>query len=246
MNDVVPFEFDATTIRAVQVDGEPWFVSSDIAKVLGYSVQSAMTRTLDAEDKGMHTLHTPGGAQQLAIISEAGLYSAILRSRVDQAKPFKRWVTREVLPTIRKTGAYGTKELTGPELMARALIEAQATIEHTTRELEAARPKARAFDSFLSSTRDFSVGDVAKILRRDHGIVGLGRNRLFTLLHEWGWTRGPRHHHEPFQAQIENGRLATKAQTGRNLVTGEMEVRPSQLRVTAKGVSVIVSRLLAA
>lgn len=110
MGDIIPFNSGDFSIRVLDVDGEPWFVAKEIAEVLGYSEASAMTRSLDDDEKGLQDLQTPGGRQKVAIISESGLYSAILRSERSEAKRFKRWVTHEVLPAIRKTGAFTARQ----------------------------------------------------------------------------------------------------------------------------------------
>lgn len=128
--ELIPFNYGEMRIRVVQIDGEPWFVASDIAKVLGYREAKDLTRRLDDDDKGRRSVPTPGGAQEMTVISEPGLYVAVLGSQVDGAKLFKRWVTHEVIPSIRKTGTYGgSVELTGPELIAKALIESQRIVE---------------------------------------------------------------------------------------------------------------------
>ncbi len=93
-------------IRTVTIDGEPWFVAKDISDALGYRMASDMTRRIDADDKGTHLMSTPNGNQNMSIINESGLYTAILSSKLESAKKFKRWVTNEVLPTLRKTGGY--------------------------------------------------------------------------------------------------------------------------------------------
>lgn len=95
----------------MEVNNEPWFVGKDVAIVLGYSnPQKAIRDHVEDEDKGVNEMFTPGGKQQLPIINESGLYSLILSSKLPNAKQFKRWVTSEVLPTIRKHGAYMTPE----------------------------------------------------------------------------------------------------------------------------------------
>lgn len=93
-------------VRIIDLDGELWFVASDVASALDYRMASDMTRFLDDDEKGTHNLRTPSGSQDLTIINESGLYSAILKSRKPEAKKFKKWVTSEVLPSIRKTGKY--------------------------------------------------------------------------------------------------------------------------------------------
>lgn len=107
MSNLINFQFqNATDIRTLLINGEIWFVASDIATALDYRMASDMTRFLDEDEKATHNLRTPYGEQNFTIINESGLYSAILKSRKPEAKTFKKWVTSEVLPTIRKTGTY--------------------------------------------------------------------------------------------------------------------------------------------
>lgn len=108
MNDLAIFENpEFGHIRGLKIEGEPWFVGKDIAEALGYkNPQKAIRDHVDAEDKGVNELLTPGGKQNIAIINESGLYSLMLKSKLPGAKKFKRWVTSEALPSIRKTGDY--------------------------------------------------------------------------------------------------------------------------------------------
>lgn len=103
---IIPFRFEAKQVRTLLIDDQPWFVASDISMALEYSVPSAMTRHLDEDEKGVSIVHTLGGEQEMLVINQSGLYSAILRSRKAEAKRFKKWVTAEVLPAIRKHGRY--------------------------------------------------------------------------------------------------------------------------------------------
>lgn len=100
------FTFRTTEVRTVVRDGEVWFVASDVAKALAYRIADDMTRMLDDDEKGTQIVRTPGGDQQMQVINESGLYHAVLKSRKPEAKPFRKWVTSEVLPAIRKTGRY--------------------------------------------------------------------------------------------------------------------------------------------
>ena len=115
MNEIQIFNHaDFGQIRTVNIDGEPWFVGKDVAQVLGYkNPQEAVRTHIDADDKGVSEILTPGGRQNLPIINESGLYSLILSSKLPSAKKFKHWVTSEVLPSIRRTGMFvgGSKEL---------------------------------------------------------------------------------------------------------------------------------------
>ncbi|WP_373873836.1 BRO-N domain-containing protein [Pseudomonas juntendi] len=108
--NVIPFNFGTQQVRTLLIDGEPWFVATDIAAVLQYRDSFNMCRNLDDEEKGTQIVSTPGGAQEMLAINESGLYSAILRSRKAEAKRFKKWVTSEVLPAIRKTGRYDDQQ----------------------------------------------------------------------------------------------------------------------------------------
>lgn len=102
MNDIAIFNHLGNDIRVMTDEqGEPWFVAADIARILGYRMASDMTRRPDPEEKGTHSTRTPGGTQELTTINEPGLYTAILGSKIEGAKAFKRWVTSEVLPSIR-------------------------------------------------------------------------------------------------------------------------------------------------
>ncbi len=108
--NVIPFNFGTQQVRTLLIDGEPWFVATDIAAALQYRDSFNMCRNLDDEEKGTQIVSTPGGAQEMLAINESGLYSAILRSRKAEAKRFKKWVTSEVLPAIRKTGRYDDQQ----------------------------------------------------------------------------------------------------------------------------------------
>lgn len=133
-NNVLDFQFEGHDVRAIAIDGEPWFVGKDVAEALGYgkgkSITNAVTNHVDDEDKGVTKIMTPGGRQKMVIINESGLYSLILSSKLDSAKKFKKWVTSEVLPSIRKNGGYiyGQENMSEDELLSRALILANSRI----------------------------------------------------------------------------------------------------------------------
>jgi prophage antirepressor-like protein len=239
------FNYGTQEVRTDLIDGEPWFVASDVAKILGYRDAANLTRRLDPEDKGTQSVSTPSGDQHMTVISEPGLYVAVLGSQVDGAKAFKRWITHEVLPAIRKTGTYSTAPvLTGPELMARALMEAAETIRVAEAEVKALTPKAEAFDVFLSTDGDYSINEAAKILSRDDNIL-TGENRLREKLLEWRWMyRDGRNKPRAMQSQVECGRLVEKAQFHFHPATGEKILDAPQVRITAKGFTAVRTRLL--
>ncbi|CAK7025519.1 BRO-N domain-containing protein [Saezia sanguinis] len=106
MNEITTFNFDQMPVRIIMKDDDPWFVASDVATILGYASAKDMVRMLDDDEKGRQIVPTLGGNQEMTIISEPGLYKTIIKSQKAEAKPFQRWVTHDVLPSIRKTGAY--------------------------------------------------------------------------------------------------------------------------------------------
>ena len=175
MNDIQIFsnpEFGQ--IRTVTIDEEPWFVGKDIATALGFTnTRDAIATHVFPDDKGVDSIDTPGGKQEMTIINESGLYALVFGSRLESAKDFKRWVTSEVLPSIRKHGGYiaGQKELTSEELMAKALIVAQNTLAERERQLSEVTvknaimaPKADYFDEMVNRNMLTSFRDTAKEL----------------------------------------------------------------------------------
>lgn len=106
MNDIQVFDFEDNAVRVIEKDGEPWFVAADVARVLGYDITPHATRLLDDDEKGIHKVDTLGGKQEMTMVNESGLYHLVLLSKKPEAKKFRKWVTAEVLPSIRKTGMY--------------------------------------------------------------------------------------------------------------------------------------------
>lgn len=232
-------QFPATgqAVRTVTVDGEPWFVAADVARILGYRMASDMTRRLDGEDRGTRPVRTPSGEQEMTIISEPGLYAAILGSKIPGARAFKRWVTHEVLPAIRKTGRYEVAHSI-PQTYAEALQLAanQAReIERQAVELSEAKPKAESWDVLASGRGDFSVADAAKILSRDP-LITTGERRLFATLADLGWLyRAGDGNWRAYQRQVDAGRLSELPRTYTHPRTGETAVAAPQIRITPRG-----------
>lgn len=173
MSTLVPFQYGAAEVRVVQVDGEPWFVLADLARVLEITSVSRLAARLDEGVRQTHTLLTPGGPQSMTIVSEAGMYEVVIRSDKPEAAPFRRWVTGEVLPQIRRTGGYNERPaLTDDEIVHQALqITARKVKELEARVVEMA-PKANAYERFLDGDGSYSIGAAAKIL-------GRSQNKLF-------------------------------------------------------------------
>jgi prophage antirepressor-like protein len=128
MNELQNFNFSGQDVRIITINDDPWFIAKDVADILEYSDTQAMTRRLDDEDKETYTDKSSGQGRNVAIINESGLYTAILGSKKTEAKRFKRWITSEVLPTIRKHGAYNAKvPTTQRELVQLALSANEET-----------------------------------------------------------------------------------------------------------------------
>lgn len=252
MSTLVPFEYGDQPVRTIVIDDEPWFVAPDVARILGYSEASAMTRTLDDDEKGLHSVQTPGGPQTVTVVSEPGLYSAILRSRVDGARMFKRWVTHEVLPALRRTGTYTVpaQPFELPQTFSealRALADTHEAMELAEAKVAALEPAASAWSVMAEAHGDYAVDEAAKILSRDERIE-IGRTRLFALMADlrWIYRSGARGRWHAYQAQVDRGRLVQKmAAAFLNQKTGQMENPAPTIRVTAKGLESLRAHLLA-
>ena len=163
-------EFGA--VRSILIDGEPWFVAADVCKALELEKTNRALSRLDDDEKGAHSVSTPGGRQRMSIISESGLYSLILGSRKPEARAFKRWITHEVIPSIRKHGAYMTDSLLDaleahpeavPEYLNRLRSE-NARNRELTRRLRLALPKAEYYDAFVDPADCTNIRTTAKEL----------------------------------------------------------------------------------
>lgn len=173
-NKLVTFENAAFgKIRTLTINGEPWFVAADVCKALELGNPSMTVERLDADEKGISSIDTLGGKQRMAIINEPGLYSVILCSRKPEAKAFKRWITHEVIPAIRKYGGYMTKSLLeqvleNPNLIyefARRMLAEQQKNERLKQELDRAKPKADYYDAFIHPESCTNIRATAKELK---------------------------------------------------------------------------------
>lgn len=229
-NEIQPFEFEGNSFRALADGDEVMFVASDIAKLLGYGNAKDMARNLDSDEKGMRQVPTLGGLQKMTVLTESGLYRAILNREAAYVKNpeakafvkrFQRWVTHEVLPQIRRTGGYiPTSESDSDEdIMARAVLVAQKTIERKNQQLQAKdaqikvlEPKARFADAVAASDGTCLVGELAKMLRQNG--MDIGQNRLFRLLQADGYLgKSGSNRNVPTQRAMELGLFRIKETT---------------------------------
>ncbi|MBM4685632.1 hypothetical protein GS876_21105 [Rhodococcus hoagii] len=177
---LVPFQYENERVRVLDIDGEPWFVLTDLCRVLGLGTPSRVRDRLAEGVSQTHTLQTAGGPQQMILVSEPGMYEVVIRSDKPEAARFRRWITAEVLPTIRRTGAYGTPALTGSELMARALVEAKQVLAAKDATIAELAPKAAYVDEFVADEDLIQFRTLANQLQ-------IGETDLRETLIEHGW-----------------------------------------------------------
>lgn len=219
MNELKIFENAAFgAVRVVDVNGEPWFVARDVCECLELTNTSQTLSYLDDDEKGITTNDTPGGAQEMSIVSEAGLYSLILRSRKPEAKAFKRWITHEVLPAIRRHGAYLTpdmveKVISDPDTIIRLATDLKTEREkRQALEAQAAadRPKVVFAESIEVAKTSILVGEMAKLIKQATG-YDIGQNRFFDWLWDSGYLhKGGSQRNMPTQRSIEAGWMEIK------------------------------------
>lgn len=254
MSDIRIFENEQLgSLRVIRGDdGEPWFVAMDVARALGLRDADRITRRLDLCD--FHTLSrgTSGLSRDMQIINESGLYCAVLASKKPEAKAFKRWVTSEVLPSIRRTGGYmvaGADE-TPEQLMARALKVADDTIrrvklrnEALEAEAESMRPKAVFADAVAASDTTILVGELAKILAQN-GVRDMGQNRLFAWMRENGYlvARKGTDYNMPTQRSVELGLFRIK-ETAITHADGHTSISKT-VKISGKGQMYFIKKFL--
>lgn len=252
MNDLQVFnspEFGA--IRTTAVNGEPWLVGKDVAMALGYSDTAQAVRDhVDPEDKGVVKMTTPGGTQDIKVINESGLYSLVLSSKLPTAKKFKRWVTAEVLPSVRKYGAYMTPAtleamIADPDTTIRLLSTLKAE-QGRRKALEAKvaadKPKVLFAEAVTTAHSSILVGELAKVLKQNG--VDIGQNRLFKQLRHEGYLirRHGTDYNMPTQRAMELGLFEIK-ETAITHADGHVTISKTP-KVTGKGQQYFINRFL--
>ena len=247
MSEVQLFNFENHEVRSLLINSEPWFVGKDVAEVLGYSnVKTAIPKHVDEEDRKI--LSTQNGYLEnipnrgLTIVNESGLYSLIMGSKLESAKKFKRWVTSEVLPSLRKTGQYQVKELSGSELMAKALIEAQNVLAAKDKQIEQMKPKVVFADAVATSHTSILVGELAKILKQNG--IDMGQKRLFAWLREKGYLikRQGTDYNMPTQKAMDLGLFEIKE--GSYVNGSGVNITTKTPKVTGKGQQYFINKFL--
>lgn len=232
------------TVRAVEIQGEPWLVGKDVAESLGYTATEKAIRThVDGDDKGVTEMDTPGGKQKVVIINESGLYSLVFGSKLPEAKKFKHWVTSEVLPSIRRDGGYmhTTPDMTDEEIMARAVLLGQKKIEEQAKRIQEMRPKEIFADRVSASESSILVGDLAKLLKQNG--VDMGQKRLFRWLRDKGYLiKYGISYNLPTQRSMELGLFEIKETTITHS-DGHISISKT-VKVTGKGQVYFVNKFL--
>lgn len=249
MKDLQLFNFENQEVRTLEIDGNPYFVGKDVAKILGYSrTADALRAHVDEEDKLTRQFTDSGQSRKMYIINESGLYSLILSSKMPNAKKFKRWVTSEVLPTIRKHGIYMTDQkaydITHDQsgaTLADLLQQAADQLKAKDIQIEKMKPKALFADAVATSKNDILIGQLAKILKQNG--YNTGQNRLFKWLrdHHYLCAKGIRYN-QPTQKAMNLGLFKVRERTVNN-PDGSTRITVTT-KVTGKGQQYFINRFL--
>ena len=254
------FNFKGKQVRTVTIDGEPCFVGNDVSTILGYSnYRNAVVNHVDDEDKQRTQIEYAGQKREVTVINESGLYSLILGSKLPQAKDFKHWVTSEVLPTIRKHGAYMTDqkafEVThNAQGLANLLQQAADQLKQKDIQIEEMKPKALFADAVSTAKTNILIGEMAKILKAN-GVdyitvagqkVTMGQNHFFQWLRENGYLikRRGTDYNAPTQMAMNKGLFKVKESTSID-ANGTTRVNKTT-KVTGKGQQYFTNYFLAA
>lgn len=235
------------SVRTLVINSEPWFVGKDVAEALGYkNTKDALAKHVDSEDKEI--LKSQNATLEnipnrgVTVVNESGLYSLVLSSKLPSAKKFKRWVTSEVLPALRKTGQYQVKELSGSELMAKALIEAQSVLAAKDKQIQEMKPKVVFADAVATSHTSTLVGELAKILKQNG--IDMGQKRLFAWLREKGYLikRQGTDYNMPTQKAMELGLFEIKE--GSYVNGSGVNITTKTPKITGKGQQYFINKFL--
>ncbi|MEK3674652.1 phage antirepressor [Paenibacillus sp. FSL R10-2771] len=251
MNQIQKFIYSNQEVRSTVINGEPWFVAKDVCDVLELTNSRMAIDRLDEDEKGVSSTDTLGGKQNVTIVNESGLYSLILGSRKPEAKQFKRWITHEVIPSIRQHGAYMTpstieKVLTDPDFiikMANQMKTEQEKNRLLQQKIEADKPKVHFAESVEISKDSILVADLAKLLRQKG--VEIGEHRLYKWMREEGYLiKSGSEYNRPTQRSMELGLFEVK--TGhRGSSDGTIKLTYTS-KVTGKGQIYFINKFLKA
>lgn len=239
MNELQLFNFENNQVRTLLINDEPWFVGKDVAQILGYSnPRDALSKHVDDEDKNSVAIRDGNkGNPNQTVINESGVYALVFSSKLPSAKKFKHWVTSEVLPQIRKTGSYASPQLTGEELMAKALIEANSVLVRQSKQLEEQKPKVLFADSVIASKGSILVRELAKLIKQNG--YDIGEKKLYRWLREKGYIC--KNSTEPTQMAMNLGLFEIVVRT---IERGDAPPKATRTtKVTGKGQVYFINKL---
>jgi len=244
MDQLRVFNFNQSQIRAIFKNGQPWFVAKDVCEILEISKYRDAVSRLDSDERGSVLVDTLGGQQTVSAVNEYGLYSLILKSRKPEAKEFKRWITHEVIPSIRKHGAYMTPEkieevLLNPDTiikLATNLKEEQQKRQAAEKLIEQQKPLVAFAESCMASEKSLLVRELAKLVSK-HEIL-IGEKRLFQKLREWKLIFPNKN--EPYQEYVDRGYFEISQGVKE---TSKGSFTWMTMKVTPKGQMYIINRL---
>lgn len=252
MTDLKIFENPAFgQVRVLELEGEPWFVGKDVAEALGYSnTADAIQKHVDEEDKLTSRIAIAGQGRNVVIINESGLYSLVLSSKLPTAKAFKRWITSEVIPSIRKHGAYITPDtleqmIADPDTTIRLLTTLKEERQERVRleaEAKANRPKVLFADAVATAHTSILIGELAKLLKQNG--VDMGQNRLFDWMRKNGYliARKGTDYNMPTQKSMELGLMEIK-ETSISHADGHVSISKTP-KITGKGQQYFIGKFL--
>ena len=250
-NEITTLQFNSDQfgqLRAIQDEnGEPWFVAKDICNALGLANTTEALRGLDDDEVSnfINSEVAQNGGRAPRIINEPGFYKLVMKSRKPEAKAFQRWVTHEVLPSIRKKGGYiaAAPDETPEQIMARAVLLAQDTIARQKAQIEELKQKALFADAVAASDGTCLVGELAKTMRQNG--VQIGQNRLFEKLRQDGYLgKSGSNYNVPTQRAMEMGLFRIK-ETSITHSDGHITVQRTA-KVTGKGQQYFINRFIKA
>ena len=249
MNGLEIFNYQANNVRVVHKDGQPWFVAKDVCEILELGNTSQALARLDDDERNTIILNEGIGNPGKAIVSEPGLYSLILASRKPEAKQFKRWVTHEVLPSIRKHGIYATEKtleamLADPDTMIKtlqALQDERNKRKALEQQVESDKPRVLFSQAVEASQTSILVGELAKLIKQNG--VDIGQNRLFDWLRDNGYLiKSGTSRNMPTQYSMDRGWFEIKERTINN-PDGSVRITKTP-KITGKGQTYFINQFL--
>jgi len=243
VSELVPFSFNGHAVRVLMRAGEPWFVAADVCRILEIADVRQAVERLDEDERGGCSVPTPGGVQEMRCVSESGLYSLVLGSRKPEARMFKRWVTHDVIPSIRRTGSYASDPIAllgDPHVLRQLLGSYAERVQALEATVADQKPKVEVFDRIIAAGDTFGFREAAQQIRAG---TGASEHEVRGLMRARGWIQRLGKQLAPAHEGVARGYVTTRERSWTD-ETGATRVRP-ELRVTPKGIARYIELLLA-